>query len=173
MRRSALLVVAFALTFSLSAAAAPPADCKKVEQKKRKGGRVAQLLAVAKCHAGNGQYTAAWYEYAEAAQRARDAKDGRSLKIAQKGERENAGLLAWVTVTADKYSEVDIDGEKTVSGAKKALDPGKHTHRCLKDWLDQGKYRIAPADVVAQRYAHLKNSDVLNKEARLARQANA
>lgn len=108
------------------AEAAPP-DCKKVEQKKRKGGRTAQLLAVAKCHHDTGKYTAAWYEYTEAAARARQAKDKRSLKIAEAGERQNAGLLAWVTLVADKNSELDIDGEKTVSGAKKAVDPGKHT----------------------------------------------
>jgi len=132
MRRGSPWVVAIALacvasTIPLDAAAAPPADCKKVEQKKRKGGRVAQLLAVAKCHHDNGQFTAAWYEYTEAAQRARDAKDKKSLKVAQKGEQENAGLLAWVTVNADKDSQLDVDGERTVSGAKKALDPGKHT----------------------------------------------
>lgn len=119
-----LAVIAFSAS---SAEAAPRPDCKKIEAKKRKGGRVAQLLAVAKCHHDAGQYTAAWYEYTEAAARARQAKDTRSLAIAEAGERQNAGLLAWIKVDADPQSELDIDGEKTVSGAKKAVDPGKHT----------------------------------------------
>jgi hypothetical protein len=125
------MVVALSLALAALAPtladAAPPPDCKKVEKKKRKGGRTAQLLAVAKCHHDAGQFTAAWYEYTEAAARARQAKDKKSLKVAEAGERENAGLLAWITVNADKHSELDIDGEKTISGAKKAVDPGKHT----------------------------------------------
>ena len=131
MRRAVPIVVTLSLAFAGLApgfaTAAPPPDCKKVEQKKRKAGRTAQLLAVAKCHHDAGQYTAAWYEYTEAAARARQAKDKKSLKIAEAGERQNAGLLAWITVNADKHSQLDIDGEKTVTGAKKAVDPGKHT----------------------------------------------
>lgn len=129
MPRAVPIVVTLSLAFAglapATASAAP--DCQKIEQKKRKGGRTAQLLAVAKCHHDAGQFTAAWYEYTEAAARARQAKDKKSLKIAEAGERQNAGLLAWVTVNADKHSELAIDGEKTVSGAKKAVDPGKHT----------------------------------------------
>jgi len=136
MRRWALvtagLVVVFAFLLPRSAFAAPPPplDCKKVEaaQAKKKASRLATLLAVAACHHKAGKYTAAWYEYAEAAARARDAKDKAALKVAQKGERENAGLLAWITVKSDDDLGVfDIDGEKTVAGAKKAVDPGKHT----------------------------------------------
>lgn len=131
MRLAVPIVVALSLLIGAfvpkNAEAAPPRDCKKVEQKKRKAGRTAQLLAVAKCHHDVGQYTAAWYEYTEAAARARQAKDKKSLKVAEAGERQNAGLLAWITVNADKHSELDIDGEKTFTGAKKAVDPGKHT----------------------------------------------
>lgn len=156
------LAVPFVVTLSLmtggfgltNAEAAPPPDCKKVEQKKRKGGRTAQLLAVAKCHHDIGQYTAAWYEYTEAAARARQAKDKSSLKVAEAGERENAGLLAWITVNADKHSELDIDGEKTVTGAKKAVDPGKHTinvkgtHR-RKPWSKSVELKSGDVEEVA------------------------
>lgn len=164
MRRALPAVVALSIalaTFlpSRTAGAAPP-DCKKVEQKKRKGGRTAQLLAVAKCHHDAGQFTAAWYEYTEAAARARAAKDKKSLKIAEAGERENAGLLAWITVVADRASVLDIDGEKTVSGAKKAVDPGKHTitakgtHRA-KPWsksVDLKSGDVEQIDVPAPDY---------------------
>ena len=128
MRRLAIAAVALAVLGVSARASAAPRDCTKVERAKRRGGRIATLLAVARCHHDAGQYKAAWYEYTEAAARAREKNDKAALKAAQRGERENAGLLAWITVTvADRETELSIDGEKTVSGAKKAVDPGKHT----------------------------------------------
>lgn len=130
MRRLAVGPIALAVVLAAKAASAAPPDCNKVERAKKKAGRVAMLLAVAKCHHDSGQYKAAWYEYTEAAARAREARDKRSLAAAQRGEQENAGLLAWVTVTSsDRDAVLEIDGEKTVSGAKKAVDPGKHVVR--------------------------------------------
>ena len=54
------------------------------------------------------------------------------------------------------------------------LDPGKLAHRCLRPWLEESQYAIAPdAAAIVERYAHLKHSDVLLQEARMAQQQTA
>jgi hypothetical protein len=50
------------------------------------------------------------------------------------------------------------------------LDPKKHTHDCIRHWLEQSGYVIAAdAATVAKRYEQMKGSYALIQEARLGK----
>ena len=71
------------------------------------------------------------------------------------------------------YGRRVIGGEFLCS-QEDMLDPAKLTHRCLRSWLEEREYTVAPdAAAIVQRYAHLKHSDVLIQEARSAQQQTA
>jgi hypothetical protein len=49
------------------------------------------------------------------------------------------------------------------------LDPKKHTHHCIRRWLQQSGYTIAAdAAAVAKRYGQMKGSYALIQQARLS-----
>jgi len=50
------------------------------------------------------------------------------------------------------------------------LDAKKHTHHCIRQWLEQSGYAIAAdAAAVAKRYEQMKGSYALIQEARLGK----
>ncbi len=67
-----------------------------------------------------------------------------------------------------------VYGQRTVGAEfmcyqQDMLDPGKHTHQCMRRWLEGAGYSIAPdAAAVAKRYEHVKGSYALIQEARAA-----
>jgi hypothetical protein len=88
--------------------------------------------------------------------------------------------LAYPTMSAvicngEAVAHEVIYGQRTV-GAEfmcyqhDMLDPTKHTHHCIRQWLEQSGYAIAAdAAAVAKRYEQMKGSYALIQEARLGK----
>jgi len=65
-----------------------------------------------------------------------------------------------------------VYGQRTVGAEfmchqQDMLDPNKHTHSCMRGWIEKSGYKIAPDPAaVVNQYAHMKGSHALIQEAR-------